>query len=393
MAERDDSQDGDVQSHDVPLRNPSVTAYRVDGDAVLHDSERDQVFAITALARELWERCDGNTPLVEMGRAIGGTANAPPPEVMETLRQMASRLRDQGLLFVPSGDISRTGQDGPPDAKNGETLRVVFGAHQVKVRTDAPKLARAVRRVFHGMLGGRRGDDSRPETVDVLAAGRSGEQYYVRGAGGDQTEEHTLDSAIRDLKHTALRRFMEARPDLIWLHAGAATRDDTSVLVAGPWGSGKSTVIAALCRSGWTYLSDNMAPHDPNSGAILPFPTTIAYRESGKEALSREELAGRPKTRVTLEPARIRDAPVQPDAVFLPVFNPGRPAEVERQGAAEAAVSLVERCQNAGRHHGDAVDRLCRLAGQVPAFQLCYNSRSSISGLLTSALRKADARI
>lgn len=374
----------DVQESDTPLRNPSVRAYRVDEDAVLHDLEREQVFAVTALTREMWEHCDGNTSLSEIGRKISEAVDAPLPdaplpEVVGALRRVASHLRDQGLLFVPGGGRRNSGGMG-----NSATLRIVFGAHQVSVRTDAPEFARAVRRVFRGMLGGASSRTLTPETIDVVTVRSSQDRYYVRGAGGSHAEADALEGAVRDVKHAVLRRFMEARPDLIWLHAGAATRDGTSLLVAGPWGSGKSTVIAGLCRSGWKYLSDDMAPYDPSSGTILPFPTTIAYREPKGKALSREDLAGLPKKQVGLEPERIQEAPVRPKAIFFPTYDPDRPAKTTPRAAAEAAVSLVESCQNASRHRGDAIDRLCQLAGRVPAFRLRYNDRSNTSGLLTS---------
>jgi hypothetical protein len=179
---------------------------------------------------------------------------------------------------------------------------------------------------------------------------------------------------------------MEARRDLIWLHAGAAARDDAAVLVAGPSGSGKSTVIADLCRSGWQYLSDDITPYAPDSDKIMPFPATMAYREPEGERGSGDELADLPKKHMRLDAERLQDAPVQPTALFFPTFETGRPAEVKELPAPEAAVSLVESCQNASRHRGEAVRRLCHLAGRVPAFQLRYNERSRILGLLTSAL-------
>lgn len=386
----DDARNGHVQEDDVPLWNPSVEAYGVGGDAVLHDSDRDRVFAVTALAWEVWKRCDGYSSIVDIARAINEPDEPPVREMVDPLRRITSRLSDQDLLFVPTRSIpgaDATERDGPSDEGAVETLSVVFGDHRVQIRTNAPAFAEGARCIFRGMLGGDPGAPPGPETIDVLTAGRSAEQYYVQGAGGNRVEASTLEGALRNLKHAASRRFMEARSDLIWLHAGAATRDGMTVLVAGPWGSGKSTIVAHLCRSGWTYLSDDMAPYAPGSGTVFPFPTTIAYREAGEEQLSREELAGRPKTRVSLEPERIQDAPVQPDAVFFPLFDPDRPAEVNRQVAAEAAVSLVERCQNAGRHRGDAVRQLCRLADRIPVFRLRYNDRSDIPGLLTSTLR------
>lgn len=382
----------DVRESDTPLQNPSVTAYRVGEDAVLHDAEREQVFAVTGLTWRMWDRCDGNTPLSEIGHKISEETGAPLPKVMGALPQVASRLRDQELLSLHGGH-----RDDAEDLSNTQTLSIGFESHQVLVQTDAPKFARGARRAFHGMLGGASGKDPNLKTVGVLNATSSEGRYHVRDAGGSRGRTstledviHTLEGVIRKVKHKVLRRFMEARPDLIWLHAGAATRDGTSVLVTGPWGSGKSTVIAGLCRSGWKYLSDDMAPYDPSSGEILPYPTTIAYREPEERALSREELTGLPKKRVSLKPEHIQKTPVRPEAIFFPKYDPDHPAKTAPRAAAEAAVSLVESCQNAGRHHGEAVARLCQLAGQTPAFQLRYNDQSNTSSLLSSVTEQSN---
>jgi hypothetical protein len=345
----------------------------------------------------MWDRCDGNTPLSEIGHKISEETGTPLPKVMGALPQVASRLRDQELLSLYGGR-----RDDAGDLSNAQTLSIVFESHRVLVQTDVPNFARGARRTFRGMLGGASGKDRNLKTVGVLNAtsseGRySEERYHVRDAGGSRGRTstledaiHTLEGALRKAKHKVLRRFMEARPDLIWLHAGAATRDGTSVLVTGPWGSGKSTVIAGLCRSGWKYLSDDMAPYDPSSGKILPYPTTIAYREPEERALSREELTGLPKKRVGLKPEHIQKTPVRPEAIFFPKYDPDRPAKTAPRAAAEAAVSLVEGCQNAGRHRGEAVARLCRLAGQIPAFQLRYNDQSNTSSLLSSVTEQSN---
>ncbi|MEF8865972.1 MAG: hypothetical protein V5A20_09445 [Salinibacter sp.] len=373
MGERDDIRNGDL-----PLRNPSVEAYRVGDGAVLHDVGRDRVVAVTPLARAVWERCDGNTSFEELTRAINALDDAPLPKTTGRLQQIIAHLSDHELLVVHG---SAPGGDRSP-ADEGTTLHVVFGRHQVRVQARAPECARAAQRRFYGMLGDGRG----LETIGGLTVGGADGQYSVWGPERSHVEERPLEPAIRGLKHAVLRRFMEARRDLIWLHAGAAARDDDAVLVAGPSGSGKSTVIADLCRSGWQYLSDDITPYAPDSDKIMPFPATMAYREPEGERGSGDELADLPKKHMRLDAERLQDAPVQPTALFFPTFETGRPAEVKELPAPEAAVSLVESCQNASRHRGEAVRRLCHLAGRVPAFQLRYNERSRILGLLTSAL-------
>jgi hypothetical protein len=340
-----------IRDEDIPLRNPSVEAHRVTGGAVLHDLGRDQVFAVTALAREVWEHCDGNTPLQKIDRRVSDRADIPSPTSPDGLRQVVSHLSDQDLLFVHRPDPiadggTAVGRGDQADGPGATTLNVVFGNHQVIVKTTAPRLERAVRRLFHGLIGRETG----AETVDVLTAEEAGDGVSVRSSQARGGEARPLTAAVQRLKRTVLLRFMEARRDLIWLHAGAAARNGTAVLVAGPSGGGKSTTIADLCRSGWTHVSDDLTPYDPDTGRVVPLPVTIAYRQPGEKQSLEEGPSGLPKTHVDLEAGRLQDAPVRPEAVFFPAFEADRPAGVEEQAAPEAAVSLVESCQNASRH-------------------------------------------
>ena len=376
-----------IRDEDIPLRNPSVEAHRVTGGAVLHDLGRDQVFAVTALAREVWEHCDGNTPLQKIDRRVSDRADIPSPTSPDGLRQVVSHLSDQDLLFVhrpdPTADGgTAVGRGDQADGPGATTLNVVFGNHQVKVKTTTPRLERAVRRLFHGLIGRETG----AETVDVLTAEEAGDGVSVRSPQARGGEARPLTAAVQRLKRTVLLRFMEARRDLIWLHAGAAARNGTAVLVAGPSGGGKSTTIADLCRSGWTHVSDDLTPYDPDTGRVVPLPVTIAYRQPGENQSLEEGPSGLPKTHVDLEAGRLQDAPVRPEAVFFPAFEADRPAGVEEQAAPEAAVSLVESCQNASRHRGEAVRELSRLAGRVSSFRLRHDGQTDIGGLLAPVL-------
>ncbi|MCS3698415.1 hypothetical protein [Salinibacter ruber] len=376
-----------IRDEDIPLRNPSVEAHRVTGGAVLHDLGREQIFAVTALAREVWEHCDGNTPLRKIDRRVSDRADATLPTSPDGLRPVVSHLSDQDLLFVHRPDPvtdggTPLGRGEQADGREAKTLNIVFGNHQVKVRTTAPRFERAVRRLFHGLIG----RETDAETIDVLTAGKASDGFSVRTLQGYHAEKRLLVDAVQSLKRRVLLRFMEARRDLIWLHAGAAARDETAVLVAGPSGGGKSTTIADLCRSGWTHVSDDLTPYDPNTGRVVPLPVTIAYRQpSGNQSLE-EEPSGLPKTHVHLEAGRLQDAPVRPEAVFFPSFEAGRPVEVEEQTAPGAAVSLVESCQNASRHRGDTVRELSQLAGRVSSFRLRHDGQTDMGGLLAPVL-------
>ncbi len=71
------------------------------------------------------------------------------------------------------------------------------------------------------------------------------------------------------------------------LHAGLSARDGAGILVAGPSGAGKTTLIGGMAIAGNDYMTDEMVVIDPESRSILPFARTLNLKE--------EVLAGSPR--------------------------------------------------------------------------------------------------
>jgi hypothetical protein len=67
--------------------------------------------------------------------------------------------------------------------------------------------------------------------------------------------------------------------DFFLIHAGAvSTTTDVAVLLSGPAGSGKSTLVTALVRAGFGYLTDEAAAIDPVTRLVHPYPRPIALK-------------------------------------------------------------------------------------------------------------------
>jgi len=80
-----------------------------------------------------------------------------------------------------------------------------------------------------------------------------------------RTEAAIVDFVLWD----AVTRAVERATDLLALHAGAVALDGRGVLLPAPPDSGKTTLTAALTRSGFSYLSDEVAPIDPETALLL----------------------------------------------------------------------------------------------------------------------------
>jgi len=64
----------------------------------------------------------------------------------------------------------------------------------------------------------------------------------------------------------------------LMFHSAVVEKAGRAAILAGPPGSGKSTLCAALLARGWRLLSDELALLDPVRGCLLPIPRPVALK-------------------------------------------------------------------------------------------------------------------
>jgi HprK-related kinase A len=66
----------------------------------------------------------------------------------------------------------------------------------------------------------------------------------------------------------------------LMFHAAVVEKAGRAVILAGPPGSGKSTLCAALMARGWRLLSDEFGLLEPARGLLLPMPRPVALKNA-----------------------------------------------------------------------------------------------------------------
>jgi hypothetical protein len=181
-------------------------------------------------------------------------------------------------------------------AQGSETITLgpwSLGGMTLRILTDVPELATEIERVFASMpvpVPDPEPHDSAGEGEECvvmitrgLASGGANIRLYVDGKRirRGMIRERALDLVMTRLNLLAIDR----TPHAILLHAGAVERNGMVVVIAGSSGRGKSTLTAALVRSGLGYLTDELVIIEPSTNRVRPYPKALDLGASSLELL------------------------------------------------------------------------------------------------------------
>ena len=250
------------------------------------------------------------------------------------------------------------------DADAARLLVVTFGA--LRIAPDAP---------------------GQPVLALRVARRASGRGYNL----SDGTDQVAVDDATALLHHVDKRiaiALQRQRPDLLFLHAAAvASKGRVAVLAAAP-NTGKSTLALAVLALGLEYLSDELAPIDPASLVVEPYPRALCLKTAVPEPLvvpvgavsdGRRLLV--PFEAASPVPGGYRLAAL----VFLDRDAPGGPALSPLTSAA-AAAHVMRHALNPSAHADEGLDAAVRLAARVPSFGLATGDLAQAAAAVRAVL-------
>ena len=206
--------------------------------------------------------------------------------------------------------------------------------------------------------------------------------------GPDLTE--VLAHAVWDVHQLVPQR---AR-DFLFLHAGAVVRDGGALLLPALMDSGKSSLVTALLRSGWEYLSDELGPIDPVTGRIYPFPKLISLDEATlgflpglADRLEDRSVSPLPERFVRPEDAGSTVGGAAPARwIVFPSPDFSGEARLAPLTSAEAVEKMAASCFNLYRYGERGVILLSRTAASAQAFELRGGTPSERADLLSREL-------
>jgi hypothetical protein len=185
--------------------------------------------------------------------------------------------------------------------------------------------------------------------------------------------------ALAQLTAHVQMRMSERTEDFLLVHAGAVvTPDGEGVLLPADTGSGKTTLVTALVRAGFGFLSDDIGVIDPDTRRLYPFPRAISLKEGSLAVFPefRLEDDGSPFAR---HPGFIRAAEIRPGAaagpcdigfVVAPRYRAGATTRLTPLSAAETVRELWANGINRAVIGAPVVRILAEVASRAKGYRL-----------------------
>ena len=176
------------------------------------------------------------------------------------------------------------------------------------------------------------------------------------------------------------------QPHHLLLHAAALCLDDRLLLLPGESAFGKSTLAAALATHDWVLYSDELAPLNPDTLKVAPFPLPIGIKSRSLSALQSyyPDLTAQAACRradgqfvrylatsqISLADPDANPAPVA--ALIFPRYRPDAVTCLTRLTPLQALERLAQTGSSERPLRSKDVEALLALAGQRPCWSLDY---------------------
>lgn len=355
------------------IRSPGLLIAPFDNGAAVFDVLEERMYLVGPAAVALLGS-DEPATIDELVEALADVEGVELGDTRALLTRAAQELTDLGLL----------GRNRPPEPIEPLVPSITAPDAGWTVGATHPLLDRSL--AFCGP------DPELIDAIDTLLASPTGAAEPTIYFGAVPTDGGGIDVIDDSLWH------LEDRDRLLWqlpsivnytvshsgamvvAHAGAIrTPGGRIALVTGPINTGKSTLVAALVRSGCDYLGDESIGIDANLHAwAYPKPLTLDPTSQalvGLDPVGESLTAGEHR-----RPDEIRtdavslSGDVGPiDLVVHTAYRPDAPAAAQRSDRRHAIELLATNTLNLARVGSVGLATLCRVAETVPIVSVTHS--------------------
>lgn len=257
----------------------------------------------------------------------------------------------------------------------GRSFRVLSFAFTVA--SPSAGFSAAVDRVFGAFAASRaRGAPA----YSFVGASGAGAPFVLECDGRVLSRAEDPRESLEFLVWHVLNQAVGGTSDRLLVHAGAVSRGDRGVILPGASSSGKSTLVGALVRAGFRFLSDEVGVLDATDGRLMPFPRALSLTARSLELLGGlDEPPPREVRRflgeeVPVPAEELRrgsvSGPVPVRAVVAPRYHPGARTRLEPVTRAAGLADLAGNAFNLEAHGRRGMALLARVVMGARCYRL-----------------------
>lgn len=361
----------------MPRRSVGLLTASLEGQEVVFDPMTLKIHLLNWTAALVLEYCDGITRTDQVVSVVVEELGASAAVVRREIEACLRAFDQEGLLErayrLPP---AHTPLD-PAVAGNQRSLPFAVPGGALVFRSADTSLIRLVDDALGCMVVDRQ---------PTIWCGLSWNSGRIQASGTGVSDTFASAQDFLNNLPTILSHIVMETSTMLVLHAGAVASEVGTLLLPGPSGTGKSTLTAALLKSGAQYLSDDAVGIQPETLNVCSFPKPIGLSVSSRRALGLE----------TDEADQITPRTFRPDgrhsqrgscggelSIVLPTFTEGASTVLgEPVPPLDALRLLAPHATNLAVAGQRAFDTLVALAKGVPTRRLVHGDALAAARLL-----------
>ena len=370
-----------------------VEAVEFGGRLLLVGQERQMLLILNETARIVWEAMragvSADAAAAELSQSYGLPLARTRTDVAALLRQVRAHELLAGSDRRHASGHRRAG----PGMASCACVRREFGVQRVYTPCGTPFRLGVEPPDLRFWLDQLLAHTATPGTAprDVVELFQEGTVHVVTHDGRERQRAASVEAAAG----AVVRAICDlSYPDADWslfMHAAAVARGDRAIVLAGPKGSGKTTLAAALITSGLDYFSDDVVPLDGRTMQVLPLPFALSVKEGSWPTLSGlyPALDSLPVCEADGQKLRFLPPPRPASgrggalvrALVFPRFRPEQRFRLDRLAPVDALVKLVAASRPLALDR-PRLQRTLAWIHAVPAYDLSYTHLAEATAVI-----------
>jgi hypothetical protein len=272
---------------------PGVRLFIVDDQSIVYSHAAQKLYAFNTAATFIWCACEIDPDREAVARELTSQTGIGATEARRRVGEALDSWRALGLIggAAPAKRPAwrRPGRPkGAPAATLPAYAKKRFVAEEryallgavVRVRYAS----RAQRSFVHPILGHLTKARGRPtSTIELIA---DGGRHHICQDGFIERANVALDEIGPTVKWLVWEAAINSHRFFLNIHAGVVGDGEGAVMLPAAPGSGKSSLTAALSRSGLDYFSDEIALLEEPDLSVRPIPLAICVKSTGWDLMT-----------------------------------------------------------------------------------------------------------